>query len=286
RGVCLAATGVLIALTIPLLMFIAPRALASDGEIQEARLALGRLESGESSNPTMMISDAIRVAESAQAHNPLNPEAYALYARAKFHEWDLLQKAGAGETKTLEMSEGMVVQALDNALALRPLSSPLHYEKSQAHRIFRRQQLVVGKTSDLARAKAAEHLRLAVDHQRRAYELYPSFARNAYLLGRVLEIARDPEAAKYYKEALRLSELAGKELENLDRLKLDALARARALRAVGKPLEAHDALEEYLRKSVARMPAPTAKLALQHFLKMSQDEMDEAMTPVIKEIVD
>src|SRR5207244_3917549 len=101
--------------------------------------------------------------------------------------------------------------------------SPLQDEMAQAHLFFRRHYLKAGKDSELARIKAAEHLRLAIDRQRRAYELYPTICRNAYRMGRVLEMARDPEAARFYREALRLSDLAGQELENLDRLKLDIL---------------------------------------------------------------
>jgi hypothetical protein len=286
RAVCGAATGILLLLSLPLLMFVTPRALAADREIEEAKLALDELESRWSSNPTKLISDAIRVAESAQAHNPFNPEAYQLYSRAKFHEWDLLNKAGAGESRTLEMTEGTVLQALENALALRPLSSPLHFEKSQAHRMFQRHYLKSGRASDLSRAKAAEHQRLALEHQRRAYDLYPSYSRNAYLLARLLEQVRDPEAGRYYAEALRLSDLAGKELEDLDRLKLDPLARARALRSQGKAMEAHDVLDQYLRIEAAKRRSADARVWIESWIKWREDEMDETMTPVVKDIVD
>ncbi|HVR86423.1 MAG TPA: O-antigen ligase family protein, partial [Planctomycetota bacterium] len=158
KPVCGVATAVLLVITAPMLIWITPRAMAADNEIEEAREALASLESGTSGNPTKLISDAIRVSESSQAHNPFNPEAYQLFARAKFHEWGLLQKAGAREGKTIEESEGMVLQALDNAIKLRPLLSPLHYEKSLAHRVFRRYYLKAGKTSEMATAKAAEHL--------------------------------------------------------------------------------------------------------------------------------
>jgi O-antigen ligase len=286
RPVCVAAMAILLALCFPLLTFVTPRALAADSEIEEAKLALDDLESGKGPNPTKLISDALRVAESAQAHNPFNPDAYQVFARAKFHEWDLLQKAGARDTKTLETAEGTVVQALENAIALRPMSSPLHYEKSQAHRVFRRYYLKTGKDSELARAKAEEHLRLAVDHQRRAYELYPTYYRNAYLLARLLEISRDAEAPRYYREALRLSDLAGLERENLDRLKLDALARARALRGSGKPLEAHDALERHLQDAIRGFKPAEARARLERYVKMSDDEMDEGMAPMLKDVVE
>ena len=286
KAVCGAATALLLALTAPLLVGVTPRAMAADNEIEEARAALASLESGGSANPTKMISDAIRVSESAQAHNPFDPEAYQLFARAKFHEWDLLQRAGAREGRTVEESEGTVLQALENAIRLRPLLSPLHYEKAQAHRIFRRYYLKAGRTSEMAAAKAAEHLRLAIEHQRRAYELYPTYCRNAYLLARVLEIAKDPDATRYYKEALRLSELAGKELEDLDRLKLGPVAQARCLRAVGKPLEARELLDGYLRQAVQGLPAKDARERLERIVKSYEEELEEGMTPVLKDAVD
>jgi hypothetical protein len=286
KGVCAAATGVLLLVSVPLLLWVVPRAMAADNEIEEARAALSSLESGMAPNPTKLISDSIRVAESAQGHNPFNPEAYQLFARAKFHEWDLLQRAGARESRTLEESEGTVLQALENAIRLRPLSSPLHYEKSQAHRIFRRYYLKAGKNVELASAKASEHLRMAIDHQRRAYELYPTYCRNAYLLARLLETARDPECTALYKEALRLSDLAGRELENLDRLKLGPIAQARALRAIGKPLAAFELVDKYLRDAIKGLSAQDARDRLERLIKSVDDELDEGMTPVLKDAVD
>jgi O-antigen ligase len=286
KAVCGIATAVLMAVAAPMLIWLTPRAMASDNELEEARAALADLESGLSANPTKLISDAIRITESAQAHDPVNPETYQLFARAKFHEWDLLQRAGAREGRTLEESEEVVLQALDNAIKLRPLLSPLHYELSKAHRIFRRYYLKAGKNSEMAAAKAAEHLRLAIESQRRAYELYPTFSRNAYLLGRLLEIAKDPDAPRYYKEAMALSDRAGEELEDLDRLKLSPVARARCLRALGKPFEAHDLLDAYLRKAIQGLPAADARDRLERIVRSYEDELEEGMTPVLKDVVD
>jgi tetratricopeptide (TPR) repeat protein len=179
-----------------------------------------------------------------------------------------------------------MLQALDNAIALRPLSSPLHDERAQADLHFRRYYVKEGKTSELARAKASEHLRQAIDHQRRAYDLYPTISRNAYRLARVLEMVRDPEAARYYMEALKLSDLAGQELENLDRLKLETLQRVRALRTTGKPLEAHELLDARLRKAIQGYPSSTARAGLERFVKSHEDELDEGLTPVIKDVVE
>jgi len=284
RNVCRIATAVLMLVSLPLLVSISPRVLAADNELSEVQEAIAILRRNGTSNPELLLTDALRVAESAQAHNPFNPEAYQLFARLKYQEWN--QKLGAKDSKELEAVEGTILQALDNAIALRPQSSPLHDERAQADLHFRRHYLKEGKTSDLARAKASEHLRQAIDHQRRAYELYPTIARNAYRLARALEMAKDPEAPRYYKEALRLSDLAGLELENLDRLKLETIERVRALRATGKPLEAHELLDERLRRAIAGLPASTAKAGLERFVKTNEDEMDETLTPVIKDVVE
>jgi hypothetical protein len=286
KTVCLAATGVLMAVSLPLLAFLSPRAMAADNELSDLREVLFLLDRDAAPNNTQMLSEALRVAESAQAHNPYDPEAYLLFARLKLHEWRIWQKVGAKNSKELETMELTALQALDNAIALRPNSSPLHDRKAQAHREFRRRCLKAGKESPYEQAKAAEHLRQAVEEQRRAYELYPTIARNAYQLARVLEIARDPDAPRYYKEALRLSELAGRELENLDRLKLDTLEQVRALRATGKPLEAHDVLDARLRKAIQGLSAADARTGLERYVKANEDEMEEGMSPVIKDVVD
>jgi O-antigen ligase len=286
KRVCLAAAGVLMAVSLPLLAFLSPRAMAADNELSDAREVLFLLDRDAAPNNTQMLSEALRVAESAQAHNPYDPEAYLLFARLKFHEWRIWQTIGAKNSKELETIELTALQALDNAIALRPNSSPLHDRKARMHLEFRRRSLKNAKASDYERAKAAEQLRQAVEEQRRAYELYPTIARNAYQLGRVLEIARDPEAPRYYKMALRLSELAGQELENLDRLKLETLEQVRALRAIGKPLEAHDLLDARLRKAIQGLSPANARAGLDRYVKANEDEMDGGMGVVIKDVVD
>lgn len=286
RSVCLAATGILLAFCFPLLMFVAPRAMAAGNEVEEAAMALAQLRTDRTSNPTQLASDAIRVSESAQAHNPFNPEAYLLFARAKFLEWKIWQKIGAKASKEMEEIEGTILQALENAIALRPLSSPYHFELSEMHREFRRQILKGAKNSELARARAAEHLRQALDHQRRATELYPTFSLNAYRLARLLELSHDPEAEKYYREALRLDKLAGAELYALDRMRLDVLPRARALRAIGKPFEANDLLVAHFQKAIQGLTAAEARLRLERAQKSAQEDLEEGMTPVLKDVVD
>ena len=285
KTACLAATGVLMAVSLPLLAFLSPRAMAADNELGDAREVLFLLDRDAAPNNTQMLSEALRVAESAQAHNPYDPEGYLLFARLKLHEWRIWQKLGAKNTKELEAIELTALQALDNAIALRPNSSPLHDWKAQAHLKFFRRCQKSAKDSQYDRAKADAHLRQALEERRRAYALYPTFARNAYQLGSVLEIARDPEAPRYYKEALRLSELAGRELEDLDRLKLDTFEQVRALRGIGKALEAHDVLEARLRMLIQGLPPANARAALDRYVRANEDDAEEGLMPVIKDVV-
>jgi O-antigen ligase len=277
KGVCTAAATLLFLITMALLCFVAPRALAADSEIRETRRILGLIEGGD----LHMLSDATRISQAAQEHNPFEPEACRLFARVKFHEWDLLRKARAPDEKKLFEIETVILQALDNAIALRPRSSPLHFEKSQLHRLFHRACL---KDSSLAQAQAADHLRMALDHQRRAYELYPTFALNSYHLARLLDLSGDREEARpHYQKALHLSNLAGKELEDLDRLKLDPVARARALHALGRSLEAREALAAHFRRAVAGLPPDEARARLD---RLRQPGEDEELRLVLKEAID
>jgi O-antigen ligase len=277
KGICAAAATLLFLITMALLCFVAPRALAADSELKETRQILGLVEGGD----LHRLSDATRISQAAQEHNPFEPEAFRLFARVKFHEWDLLRKARTPDEKKLFEIETTILQALDNAIALRPRSSPLHFEKSRLHRLFHRACL---KESSLARAQAADHLRLALDHQRRAYELYPTFALNSYHLARLLDLSGDREEARTcYQEALRLSDLAGKEREDLDRLKLDPVARARALHALGRPFEAREILVAHFRQAVAGLPPDEARARLE---RLQQPGEDEEMRFVLKEVID
>jgi len=286
KSLCGVATAVLLVVTVPMLIWIAPRAMAADNELDETRAALYSIDTGMAGNLATALLDAARVSQSAQDHNPVDPDAYLFFAKAKIREWSLLQAKGSRDGRLIEEAEGMVLQALDNAIHLRPLLSPLHEETSHYHRLFRAYYLKAGKTSDMASAKAAEHLRLAIEHQRRAYQLYPTYSRNAYALGRLLDLVKDPEALRYYGEALHLSALAGLELENLDRMKIGAIAQARCLRALGKPLDAHDVLDRWLREETRGLPLKDAQDRLARLVRSNEDEMEEGMTPVLKDVVD
>jgi O-antigen ligase/tetratricopeptide (TPR) repeat protein len=264
KAVCAAAAAVLLLVALPLLVLAAPRGLEADEAVRSAERALrGRMSSER-------ISDAVRAAETAARLRPWDSEAHALVSDARFREWHLLSGAPRTDPRP---SEELVVQALDNALRLRPGSPGLHDRKAAAHRIFRawhlRRAASDGPQRGLAAVQALEHLRLALEHAERAAALYPTSARLQYHAARLLDLdGRGSEAVPRYAEALRLSALAGREIENLDRLKLDPVPQARALRRTGRPLEAHDVLVAAFRR---RLPDP----------RELEDEHDAELGPVI-----
>jgi O-antigen ligase/tetratricopeptide (TPR) repeat protein len=160
------------------------------------------------------------------------------------------------------------VEDVDAALALQPRSSPLHHLKSRLLRERKR-------------------LPEAVESQRRALELYPGYAGNAYDLALLLdEAGRREEAKPLYETALRLDARAAEEPENLDRLKLGPTARARCLWSLDRPGEARADLHASLRARIARTPPPEARTRLVAWRTLALEEGGEALGPVIREVVD
>lgn len=247
RPVCAAAAVLLALIALPLLLWVTPRALAADQELDEAR-----------HGPP----NAVELAQAAERHNPFDAEAYELHARALMGVW--MRKKSEGSP-----AEGIVLQSMENAIALRPTSSPLHAKKAYFHREFRKYYLGIQGTP-MAQGMAREHLRLALLHQQRAVELYPTYAPIRYGLARLLDDdARPAEALEEYREALRLSDLAAKERYPLPRMQLGPAARARCLVRLDRRREALDALR-------TRALSPTE----------IEDETDELMRSVIREAVD
>lgn len=247
RAVCAAAAATLALVALPLLLWATPRALAAEQELDDARRGA---------------RNAVELTLAAQRHNPFDAEAYELHARARMGVW-------AREKAEGSPAEGIVLQSMENAIALRPFSSPLHAKKAHFHREFRRFYLGL-KGGMLAEGMAREHLRLALLHQQRAVDLYPTHAPIRYGLARLLDDdARPAEALDHYREALRLSGLAAKERYPLQRLQLDPVGRARCLVRIGRRAEAVDALRE-------RPLAPGEV----------EDEMDDLMRGVLREAVD
>ncbi len=247
RPVCAAAAATLALVAVPLLLWATPRALAADQELEETRQGA---------------RNAVELTLAAQRHNPFDAEAYELHARARMGVW----ARGKAEGST---AEGIVLQSMENAIALRPLSSPLHAKKATFHREFRKYYLGL-KGAMMAEGMAREHLRLALLHQQRAVDLYPTHAPIRYGLARLLDDdGRPAEALEHYREALRLNDLAAKERYPLKRLQLDPVGRARCLVRLGRQREAVDALRE-------RPLAPGEV----------EEEMDDLMRSVLREAVD
>lgn len=274
-----AGAGVVLLLSIPLLLWAVPRLSGADARIEEAEAALRRFHARAAGVDTASLDAALKASERAQELNPLDPEGYFLYAKAQFAFWSLLASLADRKEK-----EAIVIRAMENALALRPQASPYHAAKAGFHRQF---QLFYQARPD-SRGPAEAHLRLAVEGQREAARLYPTHARVRYELARYLDLSgsRD-EAESHYREALRLGDLAGREPENLDRLKLEALPRARALRRTGRPLDGHDVLAAYFREVFRGRGAADVRQAIERFRQRKNlppalaDELDEEMRPVI-----
>ncbi len=288
-GACAGALALLLAVAGPALLLLVPRALAADQEREGARRALALLERsrGPELETTQRISDALRLSRAAQEHNPVDPEAFVLHARARFHEWDLLRGTARDERALAEI-EGIALECMEVAQRLRPRMAPYAAERALLHREFRRFHLEEAARPDrrtLALARAGEHLRQALEQQRRAVGLYPTFSRLRYGLGRLLELSGEPgAAAEEYREALRLSDLAGRELEDLRRLKLRPFERARALKRLDRHAEAQEAVRAWLSSTppdeLRRRRGRLASLGL------PPDEADEVLRPVIEEAID
>jgi tetratricopeptide (TPR) repeat protein len=247
RAVCAAAAALLALIALPLLLWAAPRALAADQELDEARRAP---------------PNAVELTQAAERHNPFDAEAYELHARALMGVWMRRKSEGSP-------AEGIVLQSMENAIALRPDSSPLQAKKAHFHREFRKYYLGIGGTS-MAQGMAREHLRLEILHQQRAVELYPTYGPTRYALARMLDDdGRPAEALEEYRKALRLSDLAAKERYPLPRMQLGPAARARCLVRLERRQEALDALR-------SRPLAPGE----------IEDETDDLMRSVIREAVD
>jgi tetratricopeptide (TPR) repeat protein len=289
RGACAAAAGLLLLVAGPLLVGVVPRALAADQEVAAARLALRALESarGTEQSALRLLQDALRLSQAAQEHHPLSTEGYELHARARLHEWEHLRATARDEGRMAE-AEGIALASLENAIALRPRHAPAHHRKAALHRRFRRHAIEESARPErrtFARAQAEEHLRKALGHERRAVELYPTHPESRYALARLLEESGErEEAGRHYAEALRLSDRAGRELEDLDRLKLAPWERVRALRRLDRPAEALEAARAWLSgrpsDDLRRLRARPALLGV------PPEELDEVLRPVIEEAID
>jgi O-antigen ligase len=259
---CGAAAGVLGLVALPLLVGVVPRLLAADAERAEARN--GR-------------PDALRLAESAIRHVPQDAESRLLFAQLNFETWSRRRaKALRDEAARLDcrQAEEVARQAIDDALLLRPRSSPYHYAKAIYLQEFHRFALEAAKTTpseaSVLEVRAREDLHQAAAELGMAVDLYPTFAPIRYRLSRLLEEdGRPAEARPQYREALRLTQVADLEPWITDRMRLTPLQRARCLVRQGERPAAQSLLEQAFR---AGRPSP----------EELSEEADDLMRPVIE----
>lgn len=260
---CAAAASVLALIGAPLFILAGP-ALAADRELAEARAA---------EDPVA----AAALAEAAQGHNPLQADAYVVYAAAQF-------RLSGMDPLRLESA----LQALDNAIALRP--DHVSYRISAAQLNLAAYFSLRGAAGEVARARAAAHLARAREHQERGVALYPSHAQGRYDLGRLLDLLGERDrATPHYAEALRFSELAAREVENRADLQLAGIRRLRALARTGKTSEAVREAKRLLpldgEGDVSRILEEVRRRP--EILKgVSMDELDETTRPLIEAAVD
>ena len=90
----------------------------------------------------------------------------------------------------------------------------------------------------------------------------------------------------------RLSDIAAREEECPERLQLEPLPRARCLKRLDHPLDAHDGLATFLQAKIRSLPAGNAREFLDtvrerpSLLGGLDDEADETMRPMIVDVTE
>jgi O-antigen ligase len=265
RPACAGATALLLALVLPGL-WVTGRALAADRSLLAARDAF--LMKG-------MEPQTLILAESARDYNPWNPESRVLFASA------LLRLPGAGPERP-----DTAAAAIESAVLLRPAHSPYRAYLAQLH-LFARRRLE-GAPDAVSRAAAGEHLRRALEAQEKATSLYPTRAGNRYALARILDLAGEASRAESeFREALRYSDLASKELENLGRLQLAPIERLRALARTGRADEARSIATALIGTDPADPKGHLEAVRRRpELLPVPDDEIDAVTRPVIEAAID
>ncbi len=279
-----AAAAITLAVALPLLAFVAPRLIAAEGEQRDSR------------DPRTAPADAVRLAEAARRRNPIDPELYVTLSHARFQEWLGRRRAALENLANLEeaqVSEEASLMALEDAIRLRPDHSVTHAEKADLHRRFKEFYVELRTGQAVLDARGEMHLREAIYHQREAQRLYPAIWVTHYGLARLLDMAgQGDEARGHYREALRLGELSRREIENLERLRPHAFARARCLLREGGEAGARAALAAGIRKELEGLNAAESRIRLQDIRSRrsvpdgSPDEWDDLMRPVIEGVLD
>ncbi len=294
RGACLGAAVVLLLVALPLLFFV-PGAISAESSIEAAEELIRKYR--KNPGETMALSDALRLSREAQDGHPFLPRGYQVHALAEFEFWNTLASQKETRLQDLQEKETIVLRAAENAIRLRPEAADLHAEKAAYHREFRRfylgRRTAAPGDPATSPAIADQHLHAALDHQRRVLALYPTHAAHRYEMARLLDMQGDaPGAADRYRDALRLSDLAAREPQTAHRLQLEPLPKARCLRRLDRPYDAHDSLEAALRRGLQGVPPAQARAFLDEvrrdptLLGGLPDEADDLMRPVISDAAD
>lgn len=295
-SVCGVSAAVLFLVTVPLFLLVAARVYLADEEISATRRALQILSRRgiEDAESAERLVKATAVSESAQAHNPFDPEGYALFAQAKFFAWTTGRNSARESSVVrarLRETEGIVIQAMNNAIVLRPRSSPYHEQKARYHRafhLFYRELRQTGspRTSEYG-AIAEVHLDEALRSQVEASRLYPTIWLNAYNLARLLDLGgHESDAEANYGEALRLSDRAAEEKWAVRRLQLPPVKRARCLLRTDRPDEAFTAVRDSFRTAYDALEPSLRMVSLKkeearRLFGVEEDEYDSVLKPVI-----
>jgi O-antigen ligase/tetratricopeptide (TPR) repeat protein len=263
--VCAAAASALALVAGPMFILTGP-ALAADRELEEARGA---------DNPAA----AAAYAEAAQRHNPLLADAYVAFGAAQF-----------GLAGSDPLHAEIALQAVDNAIALRPDHASYRVSAAQLNFALYRRLRRDKEPGEVSRARANACLARAREHQEKAVALYPAHAQGRYDLGRILDLLgeRDRASAEFL-EALRFSDLASKEVENRQDLQLRGIRRMRALARTGRPAEAaRDAKRLLPLNAEGDVPLILRQVRDDPTLLrgVPEDELDELTRPLIEAAID
>ncbi|HTF57681.1 MAG TPA: O-antigen ligase family protein, partial [Planctomycetota bacterium] len=203
-GVAVPAVGAILCfvLVLPLGFAVAPRFLEAEG--LPARAA----QAEKDGKP----EEADAAWEAAALENPLDPEPVFQRGLRHFEAWRRIAAAPASPETAGDESRrsDLAVALLDEALRRRPRAAGIACWLATAHEFMARRAGASEKGRDgFHGTTAALHATAAEKNARLAVELYPTRARNQYLLGRILDaFGRPEEAAACFREALRLSALA------------------------------------------------------------------------------
>ncbi len=270
-----AAAVLLLLVLLPSLLYVVPRALAADGDLEQATEALRELHAGARKGRTWreLVDAAVRLSTSAREKNPYLSDCYRVQVEATLHAWRLAESQRPNVATGDRILAGLPApfQVLEEGIGRRPRSAPLHELGARLYREASRAALSKMAIPGLAPGESRNYLAKALGFQKEAADLYPTYAPVQYQLARLLDDNGMPdEARRRYQEALRLTTLAERERYSLERMKVNPIGRARCLLRLGRSQEALDTLVTTFRRSL-----PTDETL--------DEEMDALMRPVIQE---